>query len=148
MAIIIGDYIAAGNLCRQIGRRQVVGLAHYLSTWTPRGTAPEHIRSDNGPEFVALQLRDWLRGLGTSPRYIEPGSPRENGYCESFNGKLGEECLNGEIFYSLQEARIVIEQWRQQYNRVRPHAALGYRPPAPGAYTPPWNPIPRLQMVM
>ena len=69
-------------------------------------------------------------------------------YCESFNGKLREECLNGEIFYSLQEARIVIEQWRQQYNRVRPHAAVGYRPPAPGAYTPPWNPIPMLQMVM
>ena len=63
-------------------------------------------------------------------------------------GKLREECLNGGIFYSLQEARIVIEQWRQQYNRVRPYAALGYRPPAPGAYTPPWNPVPRLQMVM
>ena len=109
---------------------------------------PEHIRSDNGPEFVARQLRDRLRGLGSSPLYIEPGSPWENGYCESFNGKLREECLNGAIFYSLREARIVIEQWRQQYNRVRPHAALGYRPPAPGAYTPPWNPVPRLQMVM
>ena len=66
-------------------------------------------------EFVARQLRDWLQGLGTSPLYIEPGSPWENGYCESFNGKLREECLNGEIFYSLKEARIVIEQWRQQY---------------------------------
>ena len=84
---------------------------------------PEHIRSDNGPEFVARQLRDWLRGLGTNPLYIEPGSPWENGYCKSFNGKLREECLNGEIFYSLRETRIVIEQWRQQYNRVRPHAA-------------------------
>ena len=88
---------------------------------------PEYIRSDNGPEFVARQLRDWLQGLGTSPLYIEPGSPWENGYCESFNGKLREECLNGEIFYSLKEARIVIEQWRQQYNRVRPHLGTGFQ---------------------
>ena len=67
--------------------------------------------------------------------YIEPGSPWENGYCESFNGKLRDECLNGEIFYSLKEAQVVIEQWRVQYNTVRPHSALGYRPPAPGAYS-------------
>ena len=108
----------------------------------------EYIRSDNGPEFVARQLRDWLQGLGTSSLYIEPGSPWENGYCESFNGKLREEYLNGKIFYLLKEARIVIEQWRRQYNRVRPHAALGYRPPVPGAYTPTWNPVPRPQRVM
>ena len=73
-------------------------------------------------------------GTGNQSLYIEPGSPWENGYCESFNGKLREECLNGEIFYSLKEARIVIEQWRQQYNRVRPHAALGYRPQRRGLY--------------
>ena len=99
-------------------------------------------------EFVARQLRDWLQGLGTSPLNIEPGSSWENGNCESFNGKLREECLNGEIFYSLKKARIVIEQWRQQYNRVRPHAALGYRPLAPGAYTLPWNRVPRHQVIM
>ena len=101
-----------------------------------QGQVPEHIRSDNGPEFIAKQLRQWLAKVGTRTLSIEPGSPWENGYCESFNGKLREECLNGEIFYSLREARIVIEQWRQKYNRVRPHAALGYRPPAPGAYGP------------
>ena len=97
---------------------------------------PEQIRSDNGPEFIAQELRQWLANLGTGTLYIEPGSPWENGYCESFNGKLRDECLNGEIFYSLKEAQVVIEQWRVQYNTVRPHSALGYRPPAPGAYSP------------
>ncbi len=97
---------------------------------------PEHIRSDNGPEFVATKLRKWLSDVGAKTRYIEPGSPWENGYCESFNGKLRDECLNGEIFYSLKEARIVIEQWRVQYNTLRPHSSLGYRPPAPVAIQP------------
>ena len=133
------------RVARRLNSQDVIETLSEVMLW--RGI-PEHIRSDNGPEFVARQLRDWLQGLGTSPLYIEPGSPWENGYCESFNGKLREECLNGEIFYSLKEARIVIEQWRQQYNRVRPHAALGYRPPAPGAYTPPWNPVPRPQVIM
>jgi len=109
---------------------------------------PEHIRSDNGPEFVAQQLRAWLMSLGTGPLYIEPGSPWENGHCESFNGKLRDECLNGEIFYSLKEAQIVIGQWRQRYNTVRPHAALGYRPPAPGAYTPVCKPVSQPRVVM
>jgi hypothetical protein len=95
---------------------------------------PEHIRSDNGPEFIAQELRKWLAKVGTGTLYIEPGSPWENGYCESFNGKLRDECLNGEIFYSLKEAQIVIEQWRVMYNTRRPHSALGYRPPAPAAY--------------
>src|SRR5208283_2658398 len=97
---------------------------------------PEHIRSDNGPEFVALKLRQWLSAVGAKTLYIEPGSPWENGYCESFNGKLRDECLNGEIFYSLKEAQVVIEQWRVQYNTVRPHSSLGYRPPAPQAIMP------------
>ena len=86
---------------------------------------PEHIRSDNGPEFVAEELRKWLAKLGTRTLYIEPGSPWENGYCESFNGKLRDECLNGEIFYSLKEAQVVIEKWRVEYNTKRPHSALG-----------------------
>ena len=94
---------------------------------------PEHIRSDNGPEFIAQELREWLAGVGAKTLYIEPGSPWENGYCESFNGKLRDECLNGEIFYSLKEAQVVIEKWRVQYNTRRPHSSLGYRPPAPEA---------------
>jgi len=97
---------------------------------------PEHIRSDNGPEFVAKKLRNWLSAVGAKTLYIEPGSPWENGYCESFNGKFRDECLNGEIFYSLKEAQVVIEQWRVQYNEVRPHSSLGYRPPAPAAIVP------------
>jgi transposase InsO family protein len=95
---------------------------------------PEHIRSDNGPEMVAKCLRAWLGRLGTKTLYIQPGSPWENGYCESFNGKLRNELLNGEIFYTLREAQVLIEQWRHHYNRVRPHSALGYRPPAPEAW--------------
>ena len=92
---------------------------------------PAYIRSDNGPEMVAKVLRQWLKGLGSKSLYIEPGSPSENGYCESFNGKLRDELLNGEIFYSLKEAQAVIEKWRVHYNTRRPHSALGYRPPAP-----------------
>ena len=94
---------------------------------------PEHLRSDNGPEFVAKSLRKWLAGTGARTAYIEPGSPWENGYCESFNGKLRDELLNGEIFYTLKEAQIVIENWRSHYNTARPHSSLGYRPPAPAA---------------
>ena len=105
---------------------------------------PEHIRSDNGPEFVAEELRKWLAKLGTRTLYIEPGSPWENGYCESFNGKLRDECLNGEIFYSLKEAQVVIEKWRMDYNTKRPHSALGYRPPAPAARSP-WGANPSSQ---
>ena len=94
---------------------------------------PEHIRSDNGPEFTARAVRRWLNRLGVKTLFIEPGSPWENGYIESFNGKLRDELLNREIFTTLEEARVLIEQWRREYNRVRPHSALGYRPPAPEA---------------
>ncbi len=94
---------------------------------------PDHIRSDNGPEFTAKAVREWLRRVGVKTLFIEPGSPWENGYCESFNGKLRDELLNGEIFYTLKEAKILIEQWRVHYNTKRPHSALGYRPPAPAA---------------
>lgn len=93
---------------------------------------PEHIRLDNDPEFVAKELRRWLSQLSTVTRYFEPGSPWENGYCEMFNGKLRDECLNGEIFYSLREAQIVIQRWRVEYKTTLwPHSALGYRPPTP-----------------
>ena len=92
---------------------------------------PTFIRSDNGPEFIAQAVRDWITAVGSKTAYIEPGSPWENGYCESFNARFRDELLNGELFYTLKEAQILIEQWRQHYNTVRPHSALGYRPPAP-----------------
>ena len=92
---------------------------------------PDYIRSDNGPEFTAKAVREWLSRVGVTTLYIEPGSPWENGYNESFNGKLRDELLNGEIFYTLKEAQILIERWRQEYNTIRPHSSLGYRPPAP-----------------
>lgn len=97
---------------------------------------PDHIRSDNGPEFVAEIVRGWLLRLGVQTLFIEPGSPWENGYIESFNGELRYELLNGEIFDTVIEARVVVESWRNEYNTVRPHRSLGYRPPAPEAYRP------------
>ena len=97
---------------------------------------PEHIRSDNGPEFTANAVRRWLNRLGVKTLFIEPGSPWENGYIESFNGKLRDELLNREIFMTLTEAKVLIEQWRKDYNQVRPHSSLGYRPPAPEARIP------------
>jgi putative transposase len=100
---------------------------------------PEHIRSDNGPEMTAKIVRQWLANVGAKTLYIEPGSPWENGYCESFNGKLRDELLNGEIFYSLREAQVLIGQWRHHYNTVRPHSSLGYRPPAPQTFAPPMS---------
>ena len=92
---------------------------------------PNPIRSDNGPEFTSRAIRQWLNNLEVGPLFIEPGSPWENGYNESFNGKLRDELLNGEIFYTLKEAIIMIERWRVHYNTQRPHTSLGYRPPAP-----------------
>ena len=98
-----------------------------------------------GPEFIATAVQEWLGKVGAktlyiTPGYITPGSPWENGYCESFNGSLRDELLNGEIFYSLAEAQIPIEAWRRHYNTVRPHSSLGYRPPAPEAVPSPVSP--------
>ena len=97
---------------------------------------PEHIRSDNGPEFTARAVREWLEGVGARTLYIEPGSPWENGYVESFNGKLRDELLDREVFYMLLEAQVLTERYRQTYNRIRRHSSLGYRPPAPEAILP------------
>ena len=97
---------------------------------------PDHIRSDNGSEFRAKAVREWLGRIGAKTLYIEPGSPWENGYNESFNGRLRDECLNVELFNNLMEAKIVIEHWRRQYNTIRPHSSLRYRPPAPEAIRP------------
>jgi transposase InsO family protein len=97
---------------------------------------PDHIRSDNGPEFAAKAVHGWLSQVGVKTLFIEPGSPWENGYCESFNGKLRDELLNSEIFCSLREAEVLIERWRCHYNTIRPHSSLGYRPPTPEAVLP------------
>ena len=96
----------------------------------------DHIRSDNGPEFTARAVRGWLGGVGARTLYIEPGSPWENDYIESFNGKLRDELLDREVFYTLLEVRVLTERYRQTYNRIRPHSSLGYRPPAPETVMP------------
>jgi len=95
---------------------------------------PDYLRSDNGSEFIAQKVRDFLSRFGTQPTYIEPGSPWENGYVESFNGKMRDELLNGEIFYTIKEAQVMIEQWRRYYNTVRPHSSLGYKAPVPQSH--------------
>ncbi len=110
-------------------------LDRLAQLFVERGT-PEYIRSDNGPEFTAHSVRDWLARVQVQTLFIEPGSPWENGYIESFNGKLRDELLNREIFYTLTEAKVLIENWRWEYNHFRPHSALGYRPPAPEAIEP------------
>jgi putative transposase len=97
---------------------------------------PDYIRSDNGAEFTSQAVRQWLAKVGVKTLFIEPGSPWENGYCESFNGKLRDELLDREIFYTVLEAKVLIERWRVHYNTQRPHSALGYRPPAPVAIEP------------
>lgn len=97
---------------------------------------PDHIRSDNGAEFTATAVREWLEKMEVKPTYIEPGSPWENGYNESFNGKLRDELLDRELFDTLHEAQVLIERWRVHYNTKRPHSALGYRPPAPQTILP------------
>jgi putative transposase len=117
-------------IARKINNQDVIDLLFHLFIF--RGI-PEHIRSDNGPEFTARAVRRWLSRLGVKTIFIEPGSPWENGYIESFNGKLRDELLNREIFTTLEEARVLIEQWRREYNQIRPHSSLGYRPPAPEA---------------
>jgi transposase InsO family protein len=119
---------------RQLRHEDV--LAALADLFIERGP-PAHIRSDNGSEFIATAVQTWLGQIGVKTLYITPGSPWENGYNESFNGSLRDELLNGEIFYSLAEARVLIEAWRRHYNTVRPHSSLGYRPPAPEAVTPP-----------
>ena len=97
---------------------------------------PGHIRSDNGPEFIAKAVQKWIHAVGAKTAYIAPGSPWENGFIESFNARLRDELLNGEIFYSLKEARIIIESWRRHYNGIRPHSSLGYKAPAPEVFIP------------
>jgi putative transposase len=130
------------RVARKLGSADVTDVLADL--FIARGV-PAHIRSDNGPEFVARALKGWIAGVGAQTAHIERGSPWENGYVESFNGELRDELLNGEVFNTLREAQVLIERWRRHYNTARPHSALGYRPPAPEAVMPglPVTPISR-----
>jgi transposase InsO family protein len=116
------------RVARKLGSADVIDVLADL--FLAHGT-PAHIRSDQGPEFIAEAVKAWIAGVGARTAYIEKASPWENGYVESFNGKLRDELLNGEVFNTLREAQVLIEGWRRHYNRVRPHSSLGYRPPAP-----------------
>jgi transposase InsO family protein len=119
--------------------READVLAALADLFITRGP-PANIRSDNGSEFIATAVQKWLAQVGVTTLYITPASPWENGYNESFNGSLRDELLNGEIFYSLAEAKVLIEAWRRHYNTIRPHSSLGYRPPAPETASPPLPP--------
>jgi len=121
------------RVARKLGAADVIDVLADL--FIARGT-PAHIRSDNGPEFAAMAVKGWITGVGARTAFIEPGSPWENGYVESFNGKLRDELLAAEIFNTLAEAKVLIEQWRVHYNTTRPHSSLGYRPPAPEVIMP------------
>jgi len=118
---------------RRLNSQDVLDVLRDL--FVSRG-APAYIRSDNGPEFTAAAVRDWLERVAVQTLFIEPGSPWENGYIESFNGRLRDEFLAREIFYSLREVQVLVQQWRWEYNHIRPHSSLGYRPPAPEAIEP------------
>ena len=131
--VLIGDVrLRVREIIRQV-------CAEMADLFIARGP-PANIMSDNGSEFIATAVQKWLAQVGVTTLYITPASPWENGYNESFNGSLRDELLNGEIFYSLAEARVLIEAWRRHYNTVRPHSSLGYRPPAPEAAPSPLPP--------
>jgi transposase InsO family protein len=136
MLTVIDEYTRECLAIRTARRIRSDDVIHTLTELFVINGAPEHIRSDNGPEFTARAVRGWLERVGVKTLFIEPGSPWENGYNESFNGKLRDELLNGEIFYSLKEVQILTERWRQEYNTIRPHGSLGYRPPVPEAIMP------------
>jgi putative transposase len=124
------------HAARRIRSRDIIFILADL--FLERG-CPKYIRSDNGPEFIAKKLLSWFKTIDVAPLFIEPGSPWENGYCESFNGKMRYEFLDGEIFYSLKEARIMIDRWVRQYNTIRPHMSLENRPPCPETTAPDWE---------
>ena len=136
MLTVIDEYTRECLAIRTARRIRSDDVIHTLTELFVINGAPEHIRSDNGPEFTARVVRGWLERVGVKTLFIEPGSPWENGYNESFNGKLRDELLNGEIFYSLKEVQILTERWRREYNTIRPHSSLGYRPPVPEAIRP------------
>jgi transposase InsO family protein len=137
MLTVVDEYTRE---CLAVSVKRKMDSNHVLETlaklFIQRGP-PAHIRSDNGPEFCAQAVKRWLKRLQVKTLFIEPGSPWENGYVESFNGKLRDELLSGEVFTTLTEAQVLIGNWREHYNRQRPHSSLGYRPPAPEAVLPP-----------
>jgi putative transposase len=136
MLTVVDEY---SRECLAIRVKRKLNSHDVLSTlgklFVQRGT-PQYLRSDNGSEFTAADVRAWLERLQVGTLYIEPGSPWENGYIESFNGKLRDELLNREVFMTLREAQVLVERWREEYNQRRPHSSLGYRPPAPEAIMP------------
>ena len=141
MLVVVDEFSRECLAIEPARRLKSQGVLAVLADLFVRHGPPEHIRSDNGPEFTARAVRGWLGGVSVQTLFIEPGSPWENGYCESFNGKLRDELLNTEIFDTLREAQVLIEGWRRYYNVVRPHSSLGWRPPAPEAIAAP-NPAP------
>ena len=141
MLTVIDEYTRECLAIKVARRIRSDDVIHTLTELFVLNGAPEHIRSDNGAEFTARVVRIWLGRVGVKTLFIEPGSPWENGYNESFNGKLRDELLNREIFYSLKEVQILTERWRREYNTIRPHSSLGYKPPVPEAI------MPRLQLV-
>ena len=138
MLTIIDEY-SRECLTIEVGRKlNSNNVIEVLSELFIEHGTPEHIRSDNGPEFIAKRVRWWLKRFNVETLFIEPGSPWENGYIESFNGKFRDELLNLEIFDTLYEAKVLVERWRWEYNTIRPHSSLGYRPPTPEAIKPRW----------
>jgi len=136
MLTVVDEYTRE-CLAIDVGRRVTSeDVLERLADLFVRRGVPAHLRSDNGPEFTAGRVREWLGRVGVATLFIEPGSPWENGYCESFNGKLRDELLDCEVFDTVLEAKVLTEWWRREYNGVRPHSSLGYRPPAPEAYAP------------
>jgi putative transposase len=117
-------------------RLKAIDLIAVLSDLLILRGVPGHVRSDHGPEFIAKAVQEWITAVGAKTAYITPGSPWENGFIESSNARLRDELLNGEIFYSLKEAKIVIESWRRHYNTLRPHGPIGYKPPTPEVFVP------------
>jgi transposase InsO family protein len=136
MLNIMGEYSREGLRIHIDRRVKATDVLCELSELFVERWTPDFLRSDNGSEFTAQIVREWLQRLGVKTLFIEPGSPWENGYTESFNGKMRDELLNGQIFDTIFEAKVVTERWRRTYNTIRPHSSLGYRLPAPEARHP------------
>ena len=151
MLCVIDEFTREALAIRVKRRLNSIDVLETLADLMIMRGPPAYVRSDNGPEFIAITLRKWIAAVGVQTAYIEPGSPWENGYCESFNSKLRDELLDGEIFFSLAEAQVLIEAWRRHFNAVRPHSSLNYRPPAPeaivarGGTIVPWASAPTLE---
>ena len=136
MLNVIDEFTHECLAIRVARRLKAIDVIDVLSDLFILRGVPGHVRSDNGPEFVAKAVQEWIAAVGAKTAYIMPGSPWENGYVESFNARLRDELLNGEIFYSLKEAQIIIESWRRHDNTIRPHASLSYKPPAQDVFVP------------